>query len=273
MLNKKNKKVFSSLLICTFMLSNFVMFGQFKVARAGTTNTSNLINTAITTPAAVTVTTGSAVTLDIVEITDFHGQLLDSTSTYQVGAALANTVEGIEAKNPGNTLVIGGGDLYQGTPVSNVLFGVPVAKVLSKMGMEVTALGNHEFDWGLDKINDVTIKDAKYSIVCANLYNKTTKEREYEPYKIITKNGIRIAVIGAILNDVGTIVLPANIANYEVKDPATEINKCAKEIREADAADVVLTVVHDGSVHSLTNVVSNLQGVDAVFGGHNHTIL
>lgn len=268
--NKKNKKIFSALLIFTFMLSNFVMFGQVKIARADTIDTSNLLNTTITTPAAVTVTTGAATTLDIVEITDFHGQLLDTTNKIHVGAALANAVEGVTNNNPENTLIIGGGDLYQGTPVSNVLQGVPVQKVLSKMGMEVTTLGNHEFDWGLGVINNTTMKDANYEIVCSNLYNKGTDTRPYQPYKIITKNGIKIAVIGAILKDVSTIVLPANIADYEVKDPATEINKCVEEIKQKNSADVVLAVIHDGET-SLKNIVKNLGGVDAVFGGHSHT--
>jgi 2',3'-cyclic-nucleotide 2'-phosphodiesterase/3'-nucleotidase len=40
--------------------------------------------------------------------------------------------------------------------------------MMDYMGLEVTALGNHEFDWGLDKLNNITMKDAKYNILCAN---------------------------------------------------------------------------------------------------------
>lgn len=276
----RNKNKVSILLFITVLLTNFVMFGPIKTIKAeeitSTINSSQDVEADSTTDAAVKVTTTTAAAvdvknLDIVEITDFHGQLLDTTNKIHVGAALANAVEEVSSENPDNTLIIGGGDLYQGTPVSNVLQGVPVQKVLSKMGMEVTALGNHEFDWGLNIINDITMKDAKYQIVCSNLYNKGTDTRPYEPYKIIDKDGTKIAVIGAILNDVGSIVLPANIANYQVKDAATEINSCAKEIRDKKLADVVLAVVHDGG-SSLNNIVSNLEGVDAVFGGHTHTI-
>ena len=209
--------------------------------------------------------------LDIVEITDFHGQLKDSKDVLYTGAALAQRIKSVKESNE-NTLIIGGGDLYQGTPVSNVLSGVPVQKFLSNMGMEVTALGNHEFDWGLDTIDNTTMKDADYSIVCSNLYIKGSNERKYDPYKIIDKNGIRIAVIGGILNDVKTIVLPANIAEYEVKDLTSEINKCADEIKNNDMADVVIALVHDGR-DSLNNLAADLNGnVDAVFGGHSHSI-
>ena len=268
MLKQKNKKILSALLVFTFMLSNFVMFGQIKIARADTISISNS-SVKVTTGSAVTVTTGAAITLDIVEITDFHGQLLDTNNKIHIGAALAKAVEEISTKNP-NTLVIGGGDLYQGTPVSNKLHGVPTQQVLSRMGMEVTTLGNHEFDWGLNTINNETMKDAGYEIVCSNLYENATSKPAYKPYKIIEKGGVKIAVIGAILKDVTTIVLPANMKDYTVTDPTTEINKCAKQIRDNKEADVVLSVIHDGK-ESLNNIVSNLKGVDAVFGGHTHS--
>jgi len=209
--------------------------------------------------------------LDIVEITDFHGQLLDSTNTKPVGAALAKVVKDVKTANPSGTLIIGGGDLYQGTPVSNVLRGVPVQQVMSNIGMEVTALGNHEFDWGLDVINNTTMTGANYSIVCANMYKKGTNTRPYAPYKIITKNGVRIAVIGAILKDAPTIIMPALVAPFDFRDPATEINACAKEIKDGNLADVILADIHDGGA-SLNTIVNNLHGVNAVFGGHTHTM-
>ncbi|ERI90053.1 5'-nucleotidase protein [Clostridiales bacterium oral taxon 876 str. F0540] len=209
-------------------------------------------------------------TFDIVEITDFHGQLLDSTNTKPVGAGLAYLVQQVKASNPDRTLIIGGGDLYQGTPTSNVLQGVPVQQVMSNMGMEATALGNHEFDWGLDVIKNKTMVGASYQIVCANMYNKGTDTRTFNPYKIVTKDGVRIAVIGAILKDAPTIILPANVKDYDFRDVATEVNAAAKEIRDNNKADIVLAVIHDGG-DSLNTIVNNLHRVDAVFGGHTHT--
>lgn len=213
--------------------------------------------------------TDTSKTFDIVEITDFHGQLLDSTNTIPVGAALAFTLKNLKASNPDRTLIIGGGDLYQGTPTSNVLHGVPVQKVMNEIGMEVTALGNHEFDWGLNVINSETMLGANYKILCANLYTKGTGEPVYDPYKVITKDGVRIAVIGGITNEAPSIILPANTADYEFKDLTTELNKEAQEIRSGNLADIVLADVHEGG-DALNDVVSHLQGIDAVFGGHNH---
>ena len=246
--NIKKFKVLAWILILALMFSSFSVIGPVPIAKAA----DNKV-------------------FDIVEITDFHGQLLDSTNTKPVGAALAKVVKDVKTANPDRTLIIGGGDLYQGTPVSNVLRGVPVQQVFSNMGMEVTALGNHEFDWGLDAINNTTMTGATYSIVCANMYDKGTSNRPYAPYKIITKDGVKIAVIGAILKEAPTIIMPALVEPFDFKDPATEINTVAKEIRDGNLADIVLADVHDGG-GSLNTIVNNLQGVDAVFGGHTHSI-
>ncbi|NMM62000.1 2',3'-cyclic-nucleotide 2'-phosphodiesterase [Clostridium sp. P21] len=214
---------------------------------------------------------------DLIEITDFHGTLEDaSTPALPVGAVLAKNISNIKNANPDRTLILGGGDLYQGSPMSNVLFGVPVQKLMSSIGMEVTALGNHEFDWGLDKILNTTMKDSKYSIVCANLYNKSAGKRAFEPYKIINKDGVKIAVIGAITTETPSIVLPSNVANYKFTDPTTEINNLAKDIKDTKKADVILALMHEGSnqdckTGEVFNISDKLSNVDAVIGGHSHT--
>ena len=262
MFKKKQKKILSWIITLALILSNLTGLTGLEVVKA-TAGTGYSVNV------SATGSTQNKV-FDIVEITDFHGQLLDYTNTKPVGAALAYVVKGVVTANPDRTLIIGGGDLYQGTPVSNVLRGVPVQQVLSNVGMEVTALGNHEFDWGLDVINNKTMTGANYSIVCANMYNKGTNDRPYSPYKIITKDGVKIAVIGAILQDAPTIIMPALVAPFDFRDPATEINTVAADIRTNNLADIILADVHDGG-SSLNSIVNKLSGVDAVFGGHDHT--
>ncbi len=212
---------------------------------------------------------------NLIEITDFHGTLLDSSNN-EVAAVLAQDIKDEVAKNPDRTLILGGGDLYQGSPLSNYFKGVPVQKALSEMGMEVTALGNHEFDWGLSTITETTMKDAKYSIVCANLYKDG--KRVFDPYKIITKDGERIAVIGAISEETPSIVTPNNVKDFEFKDMATEVNAVAKDIKDNNKADVIIALVHEGSNKDLKtgpvfDFAAKLLNVSAVFGGHSHTIV
>jgi len=214
-------------------------------------------------------------TFDIIEVTDFHGTLKDSSGN-PVAGVLADRIGNLKKSNSERTLILGGGDLYQGSAVSNIMKGVPVQKVMSQIGMEITALGNHEFDWGLDTTINTSMKDAAYSIVCSNLYSKETGKRVFDPYKIITKDGVKIAIIGGITRETETSVTPKYVKDFEFKDLANEINSVAAEIKQNKLADVTIALVHEGdkgdnATGPLFDLANNLQNIDAVFGGHSHT--
>ncbi|MCX7951049.1 MAG: 5'-nucleotidase C-terminal domain-containing protein, partial [Clostridiales bacterium] len=216
---------------------------------------------------------------DIIEITDFHGTLQDSSNN-KVAAVLGDRIKKIKQSNPDRFIFLSGGDLYQGSPVSNVLLGKPVKEFLNNVGLDVTAVGNHEFDWGLDKIINMHKEEpvAKYDFVCSNLYDKATGKRVFEPYKILNKDGLKIAVVGAISTETPTIVLPKYVENFEFKDEVAEINAVVKNIRDNNKADIVLALIHEGSdktgkAGKIFDITNKLIGVDAVFGGHSHTIV
>ncbi|MBC2581319.1 5'-nucleotidase C-terminal domain-containing protein [Clostridium sp. DJ247] len=257
MFKQKQKQLFSWIITLALILSNFVGINGVQSVKAAAGDGSS----------------GSK-TFDLIEITDFHGALQDN-SLNPVAAVLANRVKAIKAANP-NTIIFGGGDLYQGTPISNVLKGVPVQNTMSTLGMEFTGLGNHEFDWGLDTITNTTMQGAAYNIICANLYNKnpdgSNGTRVFDPYKIITRDGVRIAFIGAITNDTPNIVMPAYVADKNFTDAADEVNTVAKNLKDNNQADVIIAVIHEGGT-TLNTIAGKLSNVNAVFGGHSHSIL
>lgn len=246
----KSKKIISLFTVLSFMLTLTVF--QLPVSAKDSSKVFNLI-----------------------EITDFHGALTDSSGK-PVAGVLADRVNEIKKSNPERTLIMSGGDLYQGSATSNIMKGVPVQEVMTKIGLEATALGNHEFDWGLNTIINTTMKGAGYSIICSNLYDKTTGKRIFEPYKIVTKDGIKIAIIGGITTETPSIVLPDNVKNYEFRDLTNEVSSVAKEIKENNLADIVLVLVHEGdnndnSTGPIFDMANKLNNVDAIFGGHTHT--
>ncbi len=189
--------------------------------------TISLVLTLITGFPVAAYAQESEKTFNLVEITDFHGALTDSSGN-PVAAVLADRLNEIKQSNPNRTLIMGGGDLYQGSATSNIMKGIPVQEVMTEIGLEVTALGNHEFDWGLDTIINTTMKGAGYSIVCSNLYDKNTGKRVFDPYKIITKDGTKIAVIGGITTETPSIVLPDFVKDYDFRDLTTEVNSVAQ---------------------------------------------
>jgi len=86
----------------------------------------------------------------VLSINDFHGSLAPSGKN--VGAAkLVDAMKTEKAKNPEGTIIVAAGDNYQGSAMSNLLYGEPVSAMFKEMGLELSAVGNHEFDWGIDR--------------------------------------------------------------------------------------------------------------------------
>ena len=91
------------------------------------------------------------VAIDILTTNDFHGALVEAgknPGAAKFGAFLLQQ----RAKNPYGSIFVSAGDMFQGSPDSNLLYGKTVVEVLNALQMDAMTLGNHEFDWGLDWI-------------------------------------------------------------------------------------------------------------------------
>ncbi|ATW28223.1 5'-nucleotidase C-terminal domain-containing protein [Candidatus Formimonas warabiya] len=218
---------------------------------------------------------------DIVEITDLHGNIGD-TSGNQVAAVLAENIKNhVYANNPDRTLILSGGDNYQGTAISNLQYGEPVMEIFNYMGVAASGLGNHEFDWGLEKVTDIDHPvTAQYPIICANLFPKgNTTDPVFDPYRIFTLDGVRIAVVGGITETTPGIVLADYIKDYDVLSNVTYVNKYAEQARTVDGAQIVIALIHEGDNYNngasgpIVDIAKNLVGVDAVLGGHTHNVV
>ena len=90
--------------------------------------------------------------IDILSVNDFHGALVESgrnPGAAKFGAFLRSEWK----KNPHGTIFLSAGDMFQGSPDSNLLYGKTVVEVLNALRLDAMTLGNHEFDWGLDKLH------------------------------------------------------------------------------------------------------------------------
>jgi 2',3'-cyclic-nucleotide 2'-phosphodiesterase/3'-nucleotidase/5'-nucleotidase len=228
---------------------------------------------------------------DFVEITDFHGylqnsgKLKDGTAiTQQRAAVLAQEIKTIQKANP-NTVLLSGGDMFQGTPLSNVLKGQPVIEFMKDLHFDAMTLGNHEYDWGIESVinpNSATLKNSSIPVLAANVYDKNTgKPVKYvKPYALIQRNGIKIGIIGIVDHiEFPSIIMPSFIKNIDFKDPAPIVNKLASELRKKGARIVVVLAhmgagANQGAISgNLADFAAKVNGVDAIFGGHTHTVI
>ena len=223
----------------------------------------------------------------VFETSDIHGYLLDTSggeeSKFQYRLAyIAQVVN--EARANGqydDVLLVDGGDIYQGMPVSNLTMGAAMVAALDAMGYDAVALGNHEFDWNVSEYAadaDGTLPayafgdykgDPEIPVLACDLYDAETHERVgfTRDYVIVEKAGLRIALIGYIPNYSRSIMYE-KIAPYSIEDDLSAFSARVKEINAAEQPDVTIVVAHAMPV-DVADALSP-EDVDLVTGGHKH---
>ena len=212
----------------------------------------------------------------ILSINDFHGSLAPAGKN--VGAVkLVDALKTEKAKNPEGTIIVSGGDNYQGSAMSNLMYGEPVTAVFKEMGIELSAVGNHEFDWGVDRISKWA-EDGGFLFVCTNIYDIRTNEPVdwAEPFVIIEKEGVKVGFIGLATPETAYKTLKANVVNYEFRDPVEVITEWVPKVKDA-GADIIIALTHLGSFQDKEGNITGeaaalcaVDGVDAVISAHTH---
>lgn len=212
----------------------------------------------------------------VLSINDFHGALAPAGKN--VGAAkLADALKVEKAKNSEGTIIVSAGDSYQGSAMSNLLYGEPVSAVFKEIGIELSAVGNHEFDWGIDRITKWA-EDGGLTFVCANIYDKQTNEpvEWAKPYVILDKAGVKVGFVGLATPETAYKALKANVENYDFKDPVATLVNWVPKVK-AEGADLVIALTHLGAFQDkegkITGEAANLfqvEGVNAVISAHTH---
>ena len=168
------------------------------------------------------------------------------------------------------------GGAIEGTTYYTELKGDIEVKLINAMGYDCIALGNHEFDNGVEDLAR-RLSQVNCPVVCANYDFSPFELGKYvRPYAIVKKAGMKIGIIG-LLTDI-TRVVERTIADRIPKmDPVAETNKWAKFLREQEECDLVIALTHIGWVTSdgLSDpeLVASTRGLDLVVGGHSHTFL
>ena len=226
-------------------------------------------------------------TIRIFETSDIHGYLLDTTggeeATFQYRLAyIAQVVN--EARVDGqydDVLLVDGGDIYQGMPVSNLSKGAAMIAALDAMDYDAVALGNHEFDWGVSEYcadADATLPayrigdfagDPEIPVLAYDLYFADTQERVpfTRDYVIVEKAGLRVALIGYI-PDYSYTIMQEKIAPYAIKEELSALSRRVKEINAAEQPDVTIVMAHAAPVEVAAAL--SPEDVDLVTGGHKH---
>jgi 5'-nucleotidase len=253
------------------------------------------------------------VAVKVLAINDFHGNLkpplggirikdpADPTKTINVAAGgaehLASAVAQLRQKNP-NHIFVAAGDLIGASPLLSALFrDEPTIQSLSLMGLEASAVGNHEFDRGSAELlrmqrggchpvdgckGPQPFTGARFKYLAASTIDARTGRTLLPAYHVKHFEGIPVAFIGLTLKDTPTIVVPSGVKGLTFRDEAQTVNELVPQLR-AQGIEAIVLLIHEGGWPSgdynecpgisgpIVDIVNKLdKAVDLVVSGHTH---
>ncbi len=253
------------------------------------------------------------VAVKVLAINDFHGNLkpplggirikdpADPSKTINVPAGgaefLATAVAELRRKNP-NHIFVAAGDLIGASPLLSALFrDEPTIESLGLMGLEVTAVGNHEFDRGGAELlrmqrggchptegckGTQTFAGASFKYLAASTIDTRTGKPLLPAYHVKRFGGIPVAFIGLTLKDTPNIVVPSGVAGLTFRDEAQTVNELVPELKR-QGIEAIVVLIHEGGLPTgdynecpgisgpIVDIVKKLdKAVDLVVSGHTH---
>jgi 5'-nucleotidase len=193
-------------------------------------------------------------------------------------ARRATLVKRIRKENP-NTLLVDGGDVFQGTPYFNFFRGEVEYKAMSLIGYDVVTLGNHDFDNGVDALASA-MKSATFDFVVANYdVRGTALESRVKPYTVRVLGGVRVGLFGLGVSP-NNLITPENFKGVKYSDPIASARDVVRILRERERCSLVVGMTHlgyypkdrEGGVGD-SQVAAAVDGIDFIAGGHTHTFM
>jgi 5'-nucleotidase/UDP-sugar diphosphatase len=251
---------------------------------------SKILARILLTSSALTMTAGAAMadyTLNILHINDFHSRQesinkYDSTcsaeeeSKNECFGGIARVKAKIDerraalSKDGGNVIVLNAGDEFQGSLFYTTYKGDDTAEFMNGIGYDVMALGNHEFDDGVDTLAKFLDK-VKFPVISANTQAAESSPiaGKYKPYVIKDIGGQKIGIVSTLTTDTAEISTPGPTVKF-----ADEIETLKKEVEalKAEGVNKIIALNHDGYVKD-KEIAAAVDGIDVIVGGHSHTLL
>jgi 5'-nucleotidase len=235
--------------------------------------------------------------LQLLAINDLHGHLAPTTpGAIQVGcciparnsagvqtgwtqntvpaggiAYLGTHIRTLREDHP-NTLMVGAGDLIGASPLVSALFhDEPTIEALNSIDMDVSGVGNHEFDEGLDELERMRYGNQRggdgchpvdgcqdgtpfggsvFEYLAANVFLAGTDETIFPPYEIRTVGNVKIAFIGLTFEGTPTVVTPSAIEGLEFKPEVETANALVDALRAEQGVKAFVVLLHQGGAQS-----------------------
>ncbi len=223
------------------------------------------------------------VSVQILALNDFHGNLEPPAgSSGRIGTIdaggvefLATHIEELRSQNR-NTVVVSAGDLIGASPLLSALFhDEPTIEAFNLIGLDYNAVGNHEFDEGVDELlrmqeggchpvdgclDGDDFAGADFDFLAANVTYNDSGKTIFPAYKVENFQGVKVAFIGMTLEGTPSIVTPSGISHVSFADEADTVNALISRLKQRNV-ETIIVLVHEGGAQVPSGGINECNGI------------
>ncbi|WP_058484895.1 5'-nucleotidase C-terminal domain-containing protein [Defluviitalea phaphyphila] len=209
-------------------------------------------------------------TLTIFHTNDIHGFMEEGAYDGMGYAKIATKVNQTKAKQE-NVLLLDAGDAIQGSNLVTLNEGEAAIEVMNEMNYDVMVAGNHEFDYGKERLKELE-EMANFPILGANIKYEDGTDF-LTPYVIKEVGGIKVGIFGLTTPETTYKSHPDNTKGLKFNDIVETAKEMVEELEEQ--TDVIIALAHLGIEGEDTSIklAQNVEGIDVIIDGHSHSVV
>lgn len=230
------------------------------------------------------------VQIKVIETSDVHGCFFpyDFTERKEKKGTLARVssyLKGIRHRHGDNVILLENGDILQGQPTCyyynyiNKVGNNVASDVVNYLGYDAQCFGNHDVEVG-HAVYDKWISELKCPVLGANITDTRTGKPYVQPYKVFTREGIKVAVIGMLTPAIPSWLSEDIWSGMRFEDIKTSMEKWVEHLRKNENPDIIIALMHSGwdggivtdeyTEDQAKTVAEQVSGIDIVMYGHDH---
>lgn len=206
--------------------------------------------------------------ITILHTNDIHGRFIKDDNV--IGIDVVSTIK----KQTPNSILVDAGDTIHGLPFVTLNKGQDAVDLMNIAGYEFMVPGNHDFNYGYERLKDLTIKNGEgtFRVLSSNV--KKDGQSVFEPSYIKEIDGVKVGFFGISSPETSYKTNPNNIKDLSFENPIQSAKEEVEKL-ESQGAEVIIGLSHVGTDKSSSpttyDVVNAVEGIDVVVDGHSHT--
>ncbi len=206
--------------------------------------------------------------LIILHTNDLHGRI--ETGENRLGMPYIAALNKYYGSRHEHVLLLDAGDTIHGRPITDGLKGKSAVASMNAAGYEVMVPGNHDFNFGWERLLELEADFMQFSLVAANVFNNG--ELLFDPYVIKTIGDFRVGIFGLVTPETLYSTHPKNIEGIRFGEVLQAAEKYSTLLREEYKTDLVVALGHIG-ISDSEKIARQVEGIHLFVDGHSHTML